>query len=243
MPRRSRVVLAGVAQHVTQRGNDRQAVFLSSADHRLYLELLARHASGGELRMLGYCLMTNHVHLVVVPEREDSLARVLGRTHGEYAQAFNRSSGRSGHVWQNRFFSCLLDEAGLAAALRYVDLNPVRAGVAAQAWSWPWSSAAAHVDGHAADAVLDPNWQELVGRWNGAEWREILAAGVDPGETEALRRATCAGEPFGGAAFLARLETEAGRRLKVLPRGRPKKEEPTQAGQCDAQRSLFASGG
>jgi len=116
-------------------------------------------------------------------------------------------------------------------------------GEYAQVWLWPWSSAVAHVDEDAADTVLDPQWRELVGRWNEAEWREILAAGADEGETEALRRATHTGEPFGGAAFLTRLETAAGRRLKVLPRGRPKKEEAPQTNHRDIQRSLFASGG
>ena len=155
MPRRSRCVFPGVAHHITQRGNDRQPVFLSSDDRRLYLDFLSHHAARSGARLLGYCLMTNHVHLVAVPERQDSLARTLGRVHSQYALALHRAEGRSGHLWQNRYFSCPLDESHLIAALRYTDLNPVRAGLAARPWDWPWSSARTHTAEHAGDAVLD----------------------------------------------------------------------------------------
>jgi putative transposase len=91
---------------------------------------LVRHATHYGTRILGYCHMTNHVHLIAVPEREDSLARTLGCTHSEYTLALNHAQARSGHIWQNRFFSCLLDESCLLRALRYVELNPVRVGLA-----------------------------------------------------------------------------------------------------------------
>jgi putative transposase len=137
MPRRPRVILPGVAHHVTQRGNNREPVFRSSDDRRFYLELLGRHAAHYGARILGYCLMTNHVHLIAVPEREDSLARSMGSTHSEYALALNYAQGRSGHVWQNRFFSCPLEESHLLRALRYVELNPVRAELASAPDGWP----------------------------------------------------------------------------------------------------------
>jgi len=105
VPRRPRSVFPGVAHHITQRGNNRQPVFFSSDDRRLYLDLLCHHGARSGARFLGYCLMTNHVHLVAVPEREDSLARALGRVHSEYTLALNRTEGRSGHLWQNRFSS------------------------------------------------------------------------------------------------------------------------------------------
>jgi putative transposase len=224
---------------VTQRGNDRQPVFLCLDDRRLYLELLGRYAVRHGTRLLGYCLMSNHVHLVAVPERADSLALTLGRAHSEYALAFNRAHGHCGHVWQNRFFSCLLDEAHLLCALRYVESNPVRAGMAAEPWGWPWSSARAHTEKHALDPVLDCHWEEYLGQWNFEEWREILAAGMEGGACDAVRRATYAGEPLGGEEFLRLLERQAGRRLRVLPRGRPRKESAA----CERplrQQSLFA---
>ena len=130
MPRRARIIVPGVAHHVTQRGNNRQQVFCSDEDRRLYLDLLTRYARRYGTQIAGYCLMTNHVHLVVVPEHKNSLARTFGQTHAEYALALNVSAKRSGHLWQNRFFSCPLDAAHWENALRYVELNPVRAGLA-----------------------------------------------------------------------------------------------------------------
>src|SRR4051812_9724029 len=141
MPRRPRVVVPGVPHHVTQRGNNQQLVFFSNADFQLYLNLIEKHAVRHGLGVLGYCLMPNHVHLIVVPESDESLARALGGTHSDYALAVNASSTRTGHLWQNRFFSCPMDEGHAWRALRYVDLNPVRAGLVGTAWEWPWSSA------------------------------------------------------------------------------------------------------
>jgi putative transposase len=222
MPRRPRAVFPGVAHHLTQRGNDRQAVFHSPEDRRLYLDLLSHHAARSGARVLGYCLMTNHIHLVAVPEFEHSLARALGRAHSEYALAVNRAAGRSGHLWQNRFFSCPMEEAHLANALRYIDLNPVRAGLAAIPWDWPWSSARAHTVEHARDAVLDCDWTGYCGHWDYLGWRDLLASGMANEESIAVREATRTGEPLGSREFVMRLEREAGRRLRVFPRGRPK---------------------
>jgi putative transposase len=160
MPRRSRLVVPEIAHHITQRGNDRQAVFFSADDRRLYLHLLAQQAAACGTHILGYCLMTNHVHLVAAPDREDSLARTLGRTHAEYAQAVNRSRSRTGHLWQNRFFSCPLDPSHLENVMRYVDLNPVRAGLTDAAWEWPWSSARVHCVPGAGDLVL-AIWRDM----------------------------------------------------------------------------------
>jgi len=230
MPRRPRTVFPGVAHHITQRGNDRQPVFFSTGDHRFYLELLTRHCARSSARILGYCLMPNHIHLVAVPEREDSLARALRHAHSEYALAHNRAYGHSGHLWQNRFFSCPLDESHLMRALRYIDLNPVRAGLVGQPWDWPWSSARAHGTEGVSDAVLDSLWTEYCGGWNYGEWREILLAGADNNEAEAIREATRTGEPLGSREFMRRLENLAGKPLKVLARGRPRRAPMAVAG-------------
>jgi len=145
MPRQARVVAVGVPHHVTQRGNNRQDVFLLDEDRRFYLETLGSWARRYELALLGYCLMTNHVHLVVVPRHSNSLSQALGNTHQLHAQRFNRRYGRSGHAWQNRFFSCPVGPDRAVVALAYADLNPVRAGLVGKAESWPWSSAQSHV--------------------------------------------------------------------------------------------------
>ena len=123
----------GVPHHITQRGNNRQDVFLVDEDRRFYLDTLAEDCRRCGVGVLGYCLMTNHVHLVAVPERADSFARALRRSHSRYAQRFNRQYGRSGHLWQNRFFSCPLGRDHLLTALFYVDQNPLRAGSVGQA--------------------------------------------------------------------------------------------------------------
>jgi putative transposase len=226
MPRRARIVFPGVAHHITQRGNNRQPVFRSLGDRHAYLDLLSRYAVRHGARILGYCLMTNHVHLVAAPERADSLARTLSRVHSEYAAVWNRSEQRTGHLWENRFFSCPLDQAHVLAALRYVDENPTRAGLVKRAGDWPWSSARAHCVEGARDTVLSCLWTECLDGWNYNEWNDILH-GSDAAVVsvwDAMRRATLTGEPFGSEEFLAGLERQAGRRLRVLSRGRPRKD-------------------
>jgi putative transposase len=221
VPRRARVVFPGLPHHVTQRGNNRQQLFFAAADYQHYLELLDRYARRCGVHVLGYCLMPNHVHLIAAPEQEDSLARALGRTHSEFALALNRAEGRTGHAFQNRFFSCVLSGTHLARATRYVELNPVRAGLSALAWEWPWSSAAIHTAVKTADPVLCADWIGYFGQWDYGEWKELLLEGGGDMD-EAIRRATRTGEPLGPRDFVAGLERKAGRRLRVLERGRPK---------------------
>ena len=123
MARAARVVVEGVPYHITQRGNNRQDVFLSSEDRRFYLDLLRTKCSEHGVAVLGYCLMTNHIHLVAIPKRAISLARAIGQTDGRYSQWFNRRHRRIGHLWQARFKSCALGRSHLLTALAYVDLN------------------------------------------------------------------------------------------------------------------------
>jgi putative transposase len=197
-------------------------VFHSPDDRRLYLDLLRRQTVRSGVRVLGYCLMTNHIHLVAVPERENSLAQCLARVHSEYALAHNRAEGRCGHLWQNRFYSCPLDERHLITALLYIDLNPVRAGLTATPCEWPWSSARAHTVELARDAVLDCDWAGYCRFWDYREWRDLLLAGMPDGESSAVREATRTGEPLGSPEFVVGLERQVGRRLRLFPRGRPK---------------------
>ena len=151
--------------------------------------------------------MSNHVHLVVVPERADSLAVLFRRVHGAYAQAVNAGLGRSGHLWQNRFYSCPLAESHLWIALRYVEQNAVRAALAERPEQYRWSSAAVHVGarkpgrGEALDLAF---WE----RSGGAEtWRQMHGSGDGDGHLNLLRRCTYAGRPFGEEEFVGRLET------------------------------------
>jgi len=220
MPRIARIVIPDVAYHVTQRGNNRQDVFLKERGWEVYLEFLREYSRQFELHILGWCLMTNHVHLVAVPGRADSLALVIGRTDLRYTQYVNRLYRRSGHLWQNRFYSCALDERHAVAALRYVEQNPVRAKLCRVPWRYAWSSAAAHVGQGDPWELLDlAAW----GRdWTGEEWKRMLREGLDAKEMGALRRHTSRGRPLGSDSFVSKIESLIGRRVRALPSGRPK---------------------
>jgi putative transposase len=206
--------------HITQRGVDRRETFSSDQDRAVYLALLRDNLRDAEARLLGWCLMPNHVHLIAVPDREDSLAVLLRRVHGRYAQYYNARGGRTGHLWQNRFFACVLDGERLWTALSYVDQNPVRAGMVRWAGDYRWSSATAHVSGLDEYRVIDMEWWRVEGR--GADWAGI----IDAGELQAvatLRRCTFAGRPCGGEEFVAEMSQRFGR---SWVRGRPRKEAP-----------------
>ncbi len=222
MSRKPRNVFPNLPHHLTQRGNYQQDVFLSDADRQQYLLWLREYAEKYQLEVWAYCLMSNHVHLIAVPRREDSLARTLALTHMRYAQYFHRSLKQSGHLWQGRFYSCPLDENHLIQAARYVECNPVRASLVSQATDWPWSSARAHSWGE-PNALLDgSHWPPADLR---AVWSELLAQPHEPWELDAIRRQTYTGRPLGSESFIAKLERIAGRFLRALPRGRPRKKK------------------
>jgi len=215
-----------VPHHITQRGNNRQDVFLSDEDRRRYLEILREHSERHALRILGWCLMSNHIHLVAVPGHERSLARALSEAHSRYSLEWNRRRASVGHLWQNRFFSCPLEEAHLRAALLYVDRNPVRARLVAEAQDWRWSSARVHTDPAAHDVLLDWEWEAWMerarlGTWVHEDWKAALTTSSPDEELGQIRRATRLGEPLGSDGFVSALERSAGRRLRVWPRGRP----------------------
>jgi putative transposase len=153
--RLARVIVVDVPYHVTQRGNARQFILTGDADRVVYLDLLRRYSQLHQLCLIGYCLMSNHVQLIVVPRRTDALAQALKHTHGRYASYWNVSHASSGHVWQGRYYSCPLDSSHLWAALRYTELNPVRAGLVTAPQEWKWSSAVAHCGAATSDASLE----------------------------------------------------------------------------------------
>ncbi len=223
MPRFARAVLPGCVHHVTQRGNNRQDVFFVDDDRRTYLDLLRQEADKHGLRVLGYCLMTNHVHLIAVPRDEESLAKAVGRTHFRYTQYVNRLHGRSGHLWQNRFYSCVLDEPHYWEAMKYIERNAVRARLVRRAWRYPWSSAAAHCDGRDPSGVLDMSaWQRDA---VGLDWRAALTQPQDEKAIASLRLCTSRGRPLASDSFVSKLERRIGRRLRALPIGRPPRKK------------------
>jgi putative transposase len=213
MPRNARCVVEGLPYHVTQRGTNRQKVFQTIGDRRTYLGLVHDNLDDAGIRVLAYCLMTNHVHWVVVPERADSLSTLFRRVHGRYAQAWNAQRQRTGHVWQNRFSSCPVSADRLWIALRYVEQNPVRALMAKAPEDYAWSSARAHLSAERDRArVLDMEFWKQSG---GIEtWRAMHAAAEQTVVTHLLRRCTYAGRPFGEESFLEGLEARFARKWR-----------------------------
>jgi putative transposase len=226
MPRRPRFIIPDVPYHITQRGNNRQNVFLTDQDRNRYIEILREHGSRHNLRILGWCLMSNHVHLVVVPGHEKSAALALGQAHSHYTLELNKQHGWIGHLWQNRFCSCPLDHAHLLAALHYAEQNPVRAGLVRRALDWRWSSAHAHCLPNGQDELLSWDWmswmaQTKSGAWDALDWRASLEVALAEEKLGLMRRATRMGEPLGSDVFVSELENVAGRRLRVWAQGRP----------------------
>ncbi len=207
MPRKARLIAPGVAHHITQRGVNRQLVFFTKQDRRVYLQLLKENSRQAGLSILAYCLMSNHIHLVVIPEHEDSLALAMQRTHGRYAQYLNVRRKRSGHLWQNRYFSCPLDQHHLWTALRYVERNPIRAGMVAIPEAYAWSSAAAHLSGSDTLHILNQEfWQSAA---TAAGWREMIGDAEDEQVIHQLRKATYAGKPLGKGGFCNEFSSQA----------------------------------
>ena len=218
----ARVVVPGIGHHLTQRGNRREDVFFDDGDRQRYLQLLLEYSAKHGMEILAYCLMTNHVHLVAVPARMDTLARVMKPLDLRYAQHVNWHQGICGRLWQGRFFSCPLDEDHLWAAIRYVERNPVRARLVRKAERYPWSSAAAHC-GLRADPVPAPLPAQRPPA--AADWSAWLEEKEDERMLYALRLHTRTGRPVGSRKFIARLETRLGRKLQARAVGRPGKSK------------------
>jgi putative transposase len=206
MPGSSLCIGPRLPYHITQRGTDRQKVFFSVADRAMYLRLIRENLEDAGVRVLAYCLMTNHVHFVAVPDRADSLAVLFRRANGRYAQAVNIRRGRSGHLWQARFYSCPMAERHLWIGLRYVESNPCRAGLTARPEDYRYSSAGAHLAGRGdRSGVLDMDFWERSG---GIEtWAEMHQAESGTEEILVMRKCTYAGRPFGDDSFVAEMET------------------------------------
>lgn len=192
-------------------------MFFGNGDPEAYLSLLHAYARRHRLAIFAYCLMPNHVHLVAVPSSADSMHLALRAVHSQYAQRINRMREIHGHLWQGRYHSCALDTNHFLNAIRYVELNPVKAGMVESAEEYPWSSARARC-GLRTDPVLEPTSQSglLAGI---SDWRTWLARGVPQDCRDTLRRHERRNLPCGSDEFVARLEESAGRELRLRPRG------------------------
>ena len=214
MTRLARITIPGIPHHVTQRGNRRQPVFFTEDDYRTYLQELHVQGERFGLRVWAYCLMTNHVHLIVVPEHAQSLARGLGEIHRRYTRRVNFREGWRGYLWQGRFASVPLDELHLIAAMHYVERNPVEAGLVRRAEDYRWSSAQAHVQ-HAPDPLLSACFlTETI-----ADWATFLATPEETGPAHRLELHLRTGRPLGSAAFIEQIERQLGRSVRPQKRG------------------------
>jgi putative transposase len=221
MPRCGRVIFPGVPYHVTQRGNHRERVFLANGDPEAYLDLLYAYTRRYGMEIFAYCLMPNHVHLVVVPSSAEGMHRALQAVHSQYAQRVNRMRAICGHLWQGRYHSSALDAHHFVNAIRYAELNPVKAGMLSRAEDYAWSSAAAHC-GKRIDPLLTPAQSSslLAGIANWSSW---LARGVPDDCTARLQRHERANLPCGSDEFVAELEKSAGCELRARTRGGQRK--------------------
>ena len=220
MPRKARIVVPDCPHHVTQRGVRKLDTFFSDDDYALYLELLTKNCQDTGVAIWAYCLMPNHLHLILVPTSDDGLAAALGRANQNYTRRINRRYDWSGHLWQGRFHSFAMDERHLMIAARYVELNPVRARLVRRPEDWRWSSAAAHLSGR-DDGVVDA--APLLART--PNWRSVLDDGISEAEAENVVRFAKLGRPQGSRPFLDRIETGLGRRIRPLKTG-PKPKKP-----------------
>ncbi len=219
MGRLARVVLPGVVHHVTQRGVRSMDIFFEDKDCNVYLSFLKEQGDKVGLDFVGYCLMSNHVHLLVVPSDEESLRRGIGEAHRLYTRHINFKTKTRGHLFQGRFFSCPLDTSNLLAAARYVERNPVRAKICKQAEEYKWSSASYHLGLKKSDPLIQRK-HKGIGRPK--EWRKWLES--DPPDINELRHYFRVGRPYGGEAFIKQAELITGRSLFLKKAGRPKNQ-------------------
>jgi putative transposase len=218
MPRFARVVVPECPHHLIQRGNRRQRVFFSDEDRAFYLTLLNREAKKHGISIWAFCLMENHVHLIAVPRNKDSFARGFGEVHRRYTLVINTREGWKGFLWQGRFMSYPLDGGHVYAAVRYVERNPVRAGIVAVAERYDWSSACAHVTKDPSPLLSPFALEAAVPNWS-----EYLRASDDPEDVEQFLRHEQTGRPLGSEEFIKRLEILTGRVLAPRTKGRKKR--------------------
>lgn len=231
MARLARIVIPGAPHHVTQRGNRRQPIFFSDADRILYLDLLREGLAAARVECLAWCLMDNHVHLILVPATADGLRAALAEAHRRYTRHVNAREGWTGYLFQGRFASYPMDDAHLMAAVRYVELNPVAAGLVAHAQDWRWSSARAHVAGRRMSG--DPLTNVAALGAHVRNWHAMLRHGLEASDlapegeavAQAIETRLNTGRPLAAEKWIAAQERALDRKLAPAKRGRKPKAE------------------
>lgn len=227
MPRKTRMYLPGIPVHVVQRGNNRAACFFSDDDHLYYKEVLAEGLRRYSASLHAYCLMTNHVHLLMTPAYEDSISRVIQHVGRQYVQFVNKRYSRSGTLWEGRHKGSLIDaETYLLTCYRYIELNPVAASMVRTPDEYRWSSY--HANGHGkADTLVSEHPVYLALSENEKQrrehYRELFRSRIDTGDVHAIREACSANQVLGNSRFRREIEQVLGRKLGHRKRGRPAK--------------------
>jgi putative transposase len=216
MARLARLVIPHAPHHVMQRGNRKLPVFFSDDDRKAYVALITDACARQQTRCLAWCLMDNHIHLILIPASEDGLRATLAEAHRRYSRAVNAREGWTGYLFQGRFASYPMEDAHLMAAIRYVENNPVAAGLVKRAEDWVWSSTRAHISGK-PDGLTDLSYD-----FGGiANWRAMLTKGLEAADEDpAIEAAMRSGRPRGGDAWLKQLESKTGRTVIAKKRGR-----------------------
>lgn len=225
MARLPRLSLPGYPHHIIQRGNNRQAIFSSAADYQALLDLVEENAKKFEVELHAYVLMSNHFHLLATPGSADALPRMMQAVGRRYVRSFNDSRGRTGTLWEGRYRSTVIQaETYLLACMAYLDLNPVRAGLVAEAKDYPWSSHG-HYVGLRSDKLITPHpllW--TLGNTpfaREAAYTDIVQAGVSSDLQSALIQSALSGWALGDPNFVEELQKQTARRVSKIPAGRP----------------------
>jgi putative transposase len=220
MPRIARIVGTGYPHHIIERGNNRETVFRDSKDYEKYLFFLSKYSEETKTAVLAYCLMPNHIHLLLKPSEEEALAKMMQGITLCYSKYFNRTNGRTGRLWECRYYSTIIDEDSyLWTVSKYIENNPVRAGIVKRPEDYPYSSAEAHILGR-KDALLK---EPLFDRNQLDEYRKFVQLEDDKNTLDEIRKQTRLGRPLGDIGFLKGLSETLGCSLSFRPKGRPKK--------------------
>jgi len=220
MPRVARLVIPGYPYHITHRGNNKQTIFITEEDKRKYLYLFEEARKKFNMKVIAYCIMNNHVHYIAIAQDALSFARTINTAHMGYARYFNHKYSCVGHLWQGRYYSCILDDAHLIAAVRYVERNPVRAGIVSKPWDWVWSSAREHLELEYKGIILLENVNVYIPL---SSWREYIDMPDLDTDIREIRKQTFAQRAWAEDSFKDLIETKYGVQLKSKKRGRPKK--------------------
>ena len=220
MPRIARVVIPGIPYHITQRGNYKQNIFSDDSDKVTYLNLVMEYIEKQDVKVLAYCLMKNHIHFIMVPPTSDSLGIIFNQISRRYAIYFNRKFNRLGHLWQDRYYSCPLDENHLFEAIKYIENNPVKAGYVVHPEEYKWSSAKAHIKKEIIKDKILSEYSEYMDAID--NWKDYLNSSWNDNAVANIKKCTMNGRPCGNEAFIQELEFKTGRLLRVKPKGRPR---------------------